>query len=104
VALDEGNCLEHIFDVAMAPVLPFDLGDRGDVCIVDLLVVCLVCVLRGGGWGELELTSGAKGVNLAGEDEQDEPQNEQGTQTQTHARGHCGDFCRRMCVCEEIAG
>jgi hypothetical protein len=53
-----------------------------------LLVVCFVCVFENGGW---ELTSGAKGVNLAGEEEQDEPQNEQGTQTQTQARGHCGD-------------
>ena len=34
VARDEGDSLEHVFDVAMAPVLAFDGGDGGDVWFV----------------------------------------------------------------------
>lgn len=37
----------------------------------------------------MERTAGAESVNLAGEQEQDKAQGEQGTQTQTHSRGHC---------------
>ena len=31
MAFQEGYLLEHVFDVAMAPVVAFDLGDGGDV-------------------------------------------------------------------------
>ena len=31
MALNTGNGLKHIFDVAMAPVLAFDNGDGGDI-------------------------------------------------------------------------
>lgn len=31
MALDEGDGFEHVFDVAVAPVVAFDLGNGGDV-------------------------------------------------------------------------
>lgn len=38
---DEGNGLEHILDISMAPVLALDGGDGCDVCVALALVLIL---------------------------------------------------------------
>lgn len=44
MALDKGDGLEHILDIAMAPVLALDGGDGCDICIALALALALVPV------------------------------------------------------------
>ena len=63
LAVQEGQGLEHVLDVAVAPVVALDLGNRGDV-------------------------AGAKGGRLAGHHDQDDAQDQQQAAEARSERGH----------------
>jgi len=69
VTFDKGDSLEHIFDITMAPVLALDGGDGSDVCAF--------LANQTNTYFEWKHTASAKSMDLRGEDDQQEAQNEQ---------------------------
>lgn len=37
MTVDEGDCFEDVFDIAMAPVFPLNGGDRGNIYVCQQL-------------------------------------------------------------------
>lgn len=68
MAFNKGDGLEHIFDITMAPVLALDGGDGSDVCAF------LASQTKTD--FEWKHTASTKTMDLRGEDDQQEAQNE----------------------------
>lgn len=79
VAVDEGDCFEDVFDIAMAPVLPLESGDRSNVWDGSNVSEGRSNVMR-----ESRHTAGAKGVDLR---QQEQQAHDQGGEARTE-EGH----------------